>query len=376
MHFPHIIIKTCENFKDITMFPFLEKSCKQITITYDCIPIKYEEKNYFISLAFPYKYDQIHLQKTSVDCDDPTIIYEIHLIHQSDELNLSIFKCDTYIGKFYTLDDLKYKIPKNNFEEFKFLNSHEDGLVNINHIDYTFKNLYHDLLPPFAYLICQSEVVYNSSILINISNKSIYGIKDKFSNVNIVIPSIAIKRLLEGISSNFEYSNLYCDYELYNTTLNNGIKIISSQYDNIIQNDAILDIQNLKIINGKIKYNRIDEWVPIEVYMWYEWLPNVLMEINTYYKGVYSKKNIQFIDYKQKLKIPISAPEENTKIKRLTFRLMEYFAEKNIILFNQSIDEAIMKPYNTREIYLDINEELLNLKCDDVTHFPIQLAIF
>ena len=45
MHFPQLIIKTVENFKDITLFPFIQKSYKTITIAYDIIPIKYEGKN-------------------------------------------------------------------------------------------------------------------------------------------------------------------------------------------------------------------------------------------------------------------------------------------------------------------------------------------
>jgi hypothetical protein len=98
-----------------------------------------------------------------------------------------------------------------------------------------------------------------------------------------------------------------------------GIKINDSKYGNIVSQEVISQIQDLKIINGNINYNKIDECVPIEVYMWYEWLPTTFMQINTYYKGTFTTKNIQFIDYRDVLKIPIFNPEENTKIKRLTF---------------------------------------------------------
>jgi len=381
MHFPQLIIKTVENFKDITLFPFIQKSYKTITIAYDIIPIKYEGKNYFISIAFPYKYDQIHLQKSSPHNEDPTNIYAINLIHQSDELNLSIFEAPTYEGVFYTLDDLKYKIPKDNFEDFKFLNNKEDRLININHIDYIFKNEYHDMLPPFAYLECQSETTYDGAILFNVLNKSIYGIvKNTISQTHtldtqLIIPSLAIKRILDGLLSNFKYSNLFCEYELYSSKLvESGIKINNSQYINIVPSEVITQIQDLKIINGNINYSKIDECVPIEVYMWYEWLPTTFMQINTYYKGTFSTKNIQFIDYKDILKIPISIENENTKIKRLTFRLMEYFMNKNIIINNESIENAMMNPFNTPEIYLDISEELLNLRCIDITHYPVNIA--
>ena len=343
--------------------------------------LKYEGKNYFIALSFPYKYDEIHLQISSPHEDEPTNIYAINLIHQSDELNLSIFTCDHYEGSFFSLDDLKYKIPKDNFNDFKFLNNKEDRLININHIDYIFKNFDHDLLPPFAYLLSQSETIYNGAILFNVLNKSIYGIvkktmsKNATLNTQIVIPSIAIKRLLDGLTTNFKYSNIFCEYELYSSKLvESGIKINNSLYDNIVPNEVISQIQDLKIINGNINYNKIDECVPIEVYMWYEWLPTTYIQINTYYKGTFATKNMQFIDYKELLKIPYSNQNEDTKIKRLTFRLMEYFAEKNIILDNESIDNAIINPFNTPKVYLDISEELLNLRCEDVTHFLVNLA--
>jgi len=381
MMFPQLVIKTCENYKDVTMFPFIQKSDKRIINSYDVIPILYEEQKYFISIAFPYIHEQKHLQISSPHDEDPTNIYAINLIHQSDELNLSLYKCAEYQGKFYTLDDLKYKIPKDDFEAFKFLNNKEDRTININHIDYIFKNFDHDLLPPFAYLVCQSEITYDGSILFNISNNSIYGIvkktlsQDTTFDTQLVIPSLAIKRLLDGLKTNFKYSNFFCEYELYSSKLvESGIKINDSKYGNIVSQEVISQIQDLKIINGNINYNKIDECVPIEVYMWYEWLPTTFMQINTYYKGTFTTKNIQFIDYRDVLKIPIFNPEENTKIKRLTFRLMEYFADKNIIITNDKISEAITNPYDSSEIYLDINEDLINNKSDKIIHCEVAIA--
>ena len=375
MNLHQIVINTCENFKEVTMFPFIKKSKENISIIYDIIPIKYNNKNYFISLAFPYIYDITYLQISS--SKESKIIHSLNLIHSSDELNLSIFTCEdsVNIDTFYTLDDLKYKIPKDKFDDFKFLNNREEKLIDINHIDYIFENFDSPQLPPFAYLACQSNEIYNGSILLNLSNKSIYGIvSTKRSELNIVIPSIAIKRLLEGLSSNFEYSNFYGSYELYNSSLNNGILVCESKYDNIIQNEVILNIQGMDIINGNIKYNRIDEWVPIEVYLWYEWLPSTMLEINTYYMSGYAKKYLQFIDYKHILKIPISNQNEDSKIKKLTFRLMEYFIEKNIILDNEIINMALTNPYKSETLYLDINEELINLKCHELTYYPVNLV--
>ena len=83
---------------------------------------------------------------------------------------------------------------------------------------------------------------------------------------------------------------------------------------------------------------------------------------------------IQFIDYRDILKIPIFNPEENTKIKRLTFRLMEYFADRNIIITNDKINEAISNPYESSEIYLDINEDLINNKSENIIHYEVAIA--
>jgi hypothetical protein len=130
----------------------------------------------------------------------------------------------------------------------------------------------------------------------------------------------------------------------------------------------------MDIINGNIKYNKIDEWVPIEVYLWYEWFPSTMLEINTYYMSGYAKKYLQFIDYKHILKIPISNQNEDSKIKKLTFRLMEYFIEKNIILNNELINNALTNPYNSESLYLDIDEELINLKCHELTYYPVNLV--
>jgi hypothetical protein len=377
MNFHQLVINTCENFKKVTMFPFIKKSRENISIIYDIIPIKHNSKNYFISLAFPYTYDTIYLQISS--SKESKIIHSLNLIHSSDELNLSIFSCEesVNIDTFYTLDDLKYKIPKDKFDDFKFVNNREDKLIDINHIDYIFENFDSPQLPPFAYLACQSDEIYNGSILLNLVNKSIYGIvSGKRSELNIVIPSIAIKRLLDGLSSNFEYSNFYGTYELYNSSLNNGILVSESKYDNIIQNEVILNIQGMDIINGNIKYNKIDEWVPIEVYLWYEWFSSTMLEINTYYMSGYAKKYLQFIDYKHILKIPISNQKEDSKIKKLTFRLMEYFVEKNIILDNEVINNALTNLYNSESVYVDINEELINLKCHELTYYPVNIVNF
>jgi len=384
MDFPQLIINTCENYKDVTFFPIrIEKSRQLISLTFDMIPIEYLEKKYFISLSFPFYYDKLHLK-------DQEKIYSINLIHQSDELNLSLFTCDEYNGIFYTLEDFKYTIPKDKFDDFKFVNNIEKKLIDITHIDYIFENFNNQMLPPFAYLQCQTESFYHGEILVNVINKSIYGIVDSRPfNTAIVIPSITIKRLFNGLSTNFEYTNFYCNYELYESVLNSGIKIINSEYDNIRTDEVISKIEHIiphkPIINLImhhindnifIHYDKINEYVPIEVYMWYEWLPTTVISLETYYMGSFGKKYMKFIDYKHILNIPISNEIDYTqsKVKRLTYRLIEYFTEKNIILDNQYIKDLMDSPYKQTKIYLDINNDLINLKCEDFTNFPVNLA--
>jgi hypothetical protein len=384
MDFPQLIIDTCENYKDVTLFPNrIEKSKDKIRITYDIIPIKYLDKKYLISLAFPYYYDKINVESNST-------LYSINLIHISYELNLSIFSSEDYNDEFYQIEDFKYTIPLDKYDNFKFINSTEKKLIDIDHIDYIFENFNNPMLPPFAYLSCQSESIYEGAILVNLLNKSIYGIVDsKPFNIPIVIPSIAIKRLLDGLTTNFEYTNFFCDYELYESVLSSGIKIINSEYDDIRTDEVIIKIenivpnepiQNLKMItvdgNPRIHYEKINEYVPIEVYMWYEWLPSTVISIETYYMGVFGKKYMKFIDYKEILNTPIFIQEENKESIKFTYRLYEYFAEKNIILDNDIIKKAMDFPYNKKyqNIYLDINNNLINLKCEDFTNFPVNLA--
>lgn len=356
MNLSTIVIETCENYKDVTLFPWIKNSEVNVLIKFDAIPIKYMDKQYMISLNFPYKYNYIHLENNSN-------IFKVHLIHSSDELNLSLYLCEKYIDFSYTLNDLRYKIPCNNYTDYKF-NNHDD--FEINHIDYYFKNLLSDYLPPMAYLKVQSEQPLSGSVLYNKSNNTIYGILFCTFDDHIVIPSIAIKRLIEGIATNFQYSNFYADYELYGTSFTSGIKILKSNYLNLPKG-VIIDINNMMIINGKIKYTKINEWVPIEVYLWYEWFPNTSLVI----KRPTKTNNIielPFINFKNFLNIPIK-DRSSSKIMKLSYELLDYFYDKNMIISNPEIDEYIMNPYKKKELKVDVDEKAIMIKYMEPTKY-------
>lgn len=355
-----LVIETFENYREIFLFPWLPKSSNKAILKYDILPIKYEDKQYFISLAFPYKYNYIHLEYN----DD---IFKVNLIHCSNELNLAIYECNKYEGKFYSINDLKYRIPLDRFEDFAFKNN--SSLVSIKHIDYCFKNFDSELLPPLAYLSVQSDPVYTGSILYNMSNDSIYGILQTTYDTHIVIPSITIKRLLDGIKTEFKYSNFYCDYGLNNNIIASGVSVIKSQYTELKEKDIIIDIDDLMIINGKIKYSKINEWVPIEVYMWYEWLPNMTKKIKIQKKkGKSIEKILPFINYSSIINIPIREEAlDGSKNIKLTFELLNYFYERKVILNNKKITESLLNPYNKAKLTLCLDDSIISTKYEKPT---------
>jgi NADPH-dependent 7-cyano-7-deazaguanine reductase QueF-like protein len=348
-----IVIETNKNYEETTLFPWILPSTENIIIKYDAVPIKYLDKNYIISLSFPYNYKYIHLEEDNN-------IYKLNLIHVSHELNLSLFSCDKYNDFHYSISDLKYKIPKDNFNDFFFQNN--KTYIPIKYLDYFFNNFDAPNLPPFAYFNCKSMQVEKGSVLFNISNNSIYGILLTTYEDHIIIPSLAIKRLLDGINTEFKFSNFFCDYKLYTSEINSGIKIINSNYSNIKKNEVILDLNNLMIIRGNIKYKKIDEWVPIEIYLWYEWLPKTSVIIKTFYLKDTTEKLLEFKDYKSYLNIPLINTNVNSKIMKLSFQLLRYFYEKNIILRNEDIDNYLLNPFKKSNIMIDISEELISAK--------------
>jgi hypothetical protein len=288
-----------------------------------------------------------------------------------------LYSCDEYSDFTYTINDLRYKIPNEKYNDYIFNNNEE---IKINHIDYYFKNLINDFLPPMAYLKVQSDLPTTGSILYNKSNNTIYGILYCTLDHHIVIPSIAIRRLLEGISIKFVYSNFYCDYKLANNAIASGIQIVSNFYNNkqinnskkFNTNNIIVDLNDMMILNGKIKYSKINEWVPIEVYLWYEWFPYnnmILKQIN--------KKEIilPFINFKNYLNIPLRS-SSNNKIIELSYELIEYFYEKNMIISNDKIDKHIMNPYLNQDkrkvLKIETDEKLIitkymePTKCEDI----------
>jgi hypothetical protein len=354
--FPSIIIETNKNYEQTTLFPWMKKE-ESIIIKLDAIPIKYMNKNYIISYSFPYMYSKISLSSSN-------ILHKIDLIHLSAELNLSLFSCETYNEHFYSVSDLKYKIPKDKFDDFYFNN--ESHIINVTHIDYYFTNLYGDKLPPFAYLKCESHTPQIGSILIK--SESIYGIKHECDN--LVISSLSIKKLLEGIDKKFQFSNLLCDYTLVDET--QGVTIIKSYENDINEGDIITEIDNIPIILGNIMYNKIDEAVPIEVYLNYEWNPTTSIYVSFNNKPAIK---LEFRDIKSRMNVQI-LHEGSSNIMKISYQLLNYFYKNNIILRNENLDEYLMNPYKVISLMIEVNEELIIQKYEEpieITNFKIIL---
>ena len=126
-----LVIETNENYQETSLFPWLQKSSTNIIVRYDAIPIKYLDKQYIIALAFPYKYNFIHLENTSDSSttQNSSEILKVNLIHSSNELNLAIYSCDKYTDFSYTINDLKYKVPSSKFNDYYFRNN--EKLISI-----------------------------------------------------------------------------------------------------------------------------------------------------------------------------------------------------------------------------------------------------
>ena len=183
---------------------------------------------------------------------------------------------------------------------------------------------------------------------------------------HIVIPSIAIKRLLDGINNNFKFSNLFLDYKL--TEKHNGIVVCKSYYNNIKNDTNIIYIGKNIIINGKVKYTKINEWTPIEVYLWYEWLPSddLNIHINNSKINKINIIKIPFVDFNTMNKIPYFTKNEKGNIK-LSYELIDFLFNKNILLINDKLGEALNEPYKECNIKLDLKDEILISKYEDPT---------
>jgi hypothetical protein len=129
------------------------------------------------------------------------------------------------------------------------------------------------------------------------------------------------------------------------------------------------------IINGKIKYSKINEWVPIEVYMWYEWLPSTKINLTIYNKGhKHINKSLPFINFKDISNIPFKNINISSKIMQLSYELMQYFYDKNVILTSDKINEYLANPYKKIKLEIDINEDLLSKKYDEPTEEPVLIV--
>jgi hypothetical protein len=123
------------------------------------------------------------------------------------------------------------------------------------------------------------------------------------------------------------------------------------------------------ILNGKIKYSKINDWVPIEVYMWYEWLPNMTKKIKILKKkGKSIEKNLPFINYSSMINIPIREETSNdSKIVKLTFELLNYFYERKVILNNKKIAESLLNPYSKAKLSVCLDDSIIYTKYEKAT---------
>jgi hypothetical protein len=62
------------------------------------------------------------------------------------------------------------------------------------------------------------------------------------------------------------------------------------------------------------------------------------------------------------LKIPFTNNKKESKVMRLTFDLLEYLYEKNIILKNDLVDKYLSEPYEENNLIIDFDEELIGRK--------------
>jgi hypothetical protein len=135
------------------------------------------------------------------------------------------------------------------------------------------------------------------------------------------------------------------------------------------------------IIRGNIRYPRINEWVPIEVYMWYEWLPNTSFKLKLYKNNDYHELLLPFINYNNIMQIPlyntnnyIETSDSITKSIQITFQLLKYFYNNNVILRNKALDEYLLNPYNSntneyKQLFIELDEKLITKKYLEPTEY-------
>jgi hypothetical protein len=111
--------------------------------------------------------------------------------------------------------------------------------------------------------------------------------------------------------------------------------------------------------------------------MWYEWLPNTTIKLNMH-------NNIElllpFINYNKILKIPtytekyIERSNSSIKLIEITFQLLKYFYNNNVILRNNTLDEYLLNPYNSntnesKQLYIEIDEKIIIKKYLEPTEY-------
>ena len=54
---------------------------------------------------------------------------------------------------------------------------------------------------------------------------------------------------------------------------------------------------------------------------------------------------------------------------KLSYELLDYFYEKNMIISNSEIDEYIMNPYKKKELKIDVDEKAMMTKYMEPTEY-------
>ena len=54
---------------------------------------------------------------------------------------------------------------------------------------------------------------------------------------------------------------------------------------------------------------------------------------------------------------------------KLSYELLDYFYDKNMIISNPEIDEYIMNPYKKKELKVDVDEKAIMIKYMEPTEY-------
>ena len=225
-----------------------------------------------------------------------------------------------------------------NFYKFELLNTDISNLslkshieqidktkIEIQDISINIENKMNENIYPFVWLKCTINEsnkedliaglpVYHNNILIGI----IYNID---STTITIIPNINIILNL----ANKPLSNIFFNY--------------TSKRNNVHVNDIIININKNKIINDLIYYNKLNIFIPINTFLWYESIMYNTFKFNIIRNGKKININIKTEQLKNKLFFDINTTTEcysidNFIIIKPNLLMVEWLIENNIILKN------------------------------------------